>query len=252
MPLITPPSWTLVSLRPQGGHAGLRAAVHGHGGRLLALSPWRLRARRDAATRSQLDQALQAQAVVFTSPAAVRAAAGLRGLEPRPGQAWLAVGEGSARALQAQGITQVRYPQRMDSEGLLALPELAAAASVGLVTAPGGRGMIAAALAARGSQVHRADVYERLVLPPPTRTAARLRGLDGPRVLALSSAEALQIAFGQWPAAVAQALARCAVVAASARLADLAAAQGLDRITVAASARPRDLADTAATLVGAS
>ncbi|RBH28516.1 uroporphyrinogen-III synthase, partial [Xanthomonas oryzae pv. oryzae] len=35
-------AWTLISLRPSGEHAPLRRAVARHGGRVLALSPWRL------------------------------------------------------------------------------------------------------------------------------------------------------------------------------------------------------------------
>ncbi|MFX9532994.1 uroporphyrinogen-III synthase, partial [Acinetobacter baumannii] len=75
------------------------------------------------------------------------------------------------------GLEPVAVPERMDSEGLLALPELrdVRGIAVGLVTAPGGRDAIAPALRARGAQVRRADVYRRLPLPPSPRTLARLR-----------------------------------------------------------------------------
>ena len=148
MSLHSPPAWTLLSLRPRGGHDGMRRAAARQGGRLLALSPWELLPRDGADARHALEAALACEAVLFTSPAAVRAAARLEPLRPRPGQAWLAVGAGGADALRRAGVTTVQAPARMDSEGVLALPALAAPASVGLVTAPGGRGVIAPTLAA--------------------------------------------------------------------------------------------------------
>ena len=67
----------VISLRPVGGHAALRRAAAAHGARVLALSPWRIETRDDTAARSALHAALRADAVVFTSPAAVRAATSL-------------------------------------------------------------------------------------------------------------------------------------------------------------------------------
>ncbi len=240
-----------MSLRPRGSHAAMRRAAARHGGALLALSPWVLQPRTGSDIRQALERALQAGAVVFTSPAAVRAAAALQPLQPRPGQHWLAVGAGSAAVLRRAGITGVRAPTRMDSEGLLALPELQAPGSVGLVTAPGGRGMIPATLAARGSQLHRADVYERVPLPPTAAALAALRSLGGPAVLAVSSEQALRLVMDTWPPAAAAALRRCAVAAASDRLARIAGDYGLEPVAVAGDPRPAALAATAHALVGA-
>lgn len=245
------PAWILVSLRPRGGHDALRRAAARHGGGLLALSPWALQPRLDDASGQALDTALQAQVVVFTSPAAVRAAAALRPLQPAHGQHWLAVGAGSAAALRRAGIASARAPTRMDSEGLLALPELQAATSVGLVTAPGGRGMIPATLTARGTQVHRADVYERVPLPPSASALARLHALDRPAVLALSSEQALRLVLEDWPATASAVLRRCAVAAASERLARIAADHGLQPIALAGDPRPAALARTAHALIAA-
>ncbi|KEZ99243.1 uroporphyrinogen-III synthase, partial [Xanthomonas vasicola pv. vasculorum NCPPB 895] len=44
-------AWTLISLRPGGEHAPLRRAVARHGGRVLALSPWRLQTNDTAQVR---------------------------------------------------------------------------------------------------------------------------------------------------------------------------------------------------------
>lgn len=233
----------VISLRPAGGHATLRDAARARGARLLALSPWTLRHHDDAETRAALRAALRADCVVFTSPTAVDAAAALVTLTAKRDQVWLAVGDGTASALRRAGIGRVQSPQRMDSEGLLALPVLrdVAGLGVGLVTAPGGRDRIAATLARRGARVLRADVYERVPLQPSARALGALRTLDAPAWLALSSGGALEHVLAACPADVVRILRRARVVAASERLAALARAHGWRRIAVAASARPADL-----------
>lgn len=241
-----PPAWCLVSLRGRGDHRSLRQAAARHGGGLLALSPWQLRLRNDDASRQALERALCLPVLVFTSPAAARAAAALQPLRPSPGQAWLAVGAGTAAALCRAGVASAQAPARMDSEGLLALPALADAPRVGLVTAPGGRGMFVPALEARGTQVTRADVYERVPLALAEADIARLLSLEIPAALALSSGEALQRVLAQLPAPAAEVLRSTLAVAASERLADLARGLGWERIVVAGSPRPAALARAAA------
>ncbi len=234
----------VISLRPVGGHAPLRRAAAAHGARVLALSPWRIEARSDAATRRALREALRADAVVFTSPAAVRAAAALQALRARRGQDWLAVGAGTAAALRRAGIDRVHVPERMDSEGLLALPALRAVRgrTVALVTAPGGRGALAATLRRRGARLLRADVYARVPVTPAAAAVARLRALrSAPLRLALSSGEALLGVLASLPPDVAARLRDARVLAASARLAALARGQGFRDIAIAADARPRSL-----------
>ncbi|PPU91849.1 uroporphyrinogen-III synthase [Xanthomonas albilineans] len=239
-------AWTLISLRPLGEHGPLRRAAARHGARLLAVSPWRLQGRTDSATRTALAQALAAPRVIFSSPAAVRAAAALQPLVSRADQCWLAVGTGTARALNRHGIAEVTVPTRMDSDGLLALPQLAAvAAPVGWVTAPGGRGMIAAQLQARGTPLLRADVYERVPLPLRPQRIAQLRTV-APGVLALSSGEALQLIVAQLPDDLLAAWRAQPLVAASPRLAALATELGFTDIAHAAGPMPQQLAAAAA------
>ena len=240
----TAPAWYVISLRPRGEHAALRRAAARRGAGLIALSPWTLRDRDDAASRDALRDALAAPRVVATSPAAVRAAARLQPLRAQPGQAWFAVGAGSAAALRRAGIAEVAAPTRMDSEGLLALPGLQhlAGSTLGLVTAPGGRGALTPALQARGARVLRADVYERVPIAPSPRAIAALRALAAPAVLALSSGEALQRALATLPADVLAKLRAATVVAASERLAELAHGHGFaGEILTAQGPRPRDL-----------
>jgi uroporphyrinogen-III synthase len=238
-----------ISLRPVGGHDALRRAAAAHGARVIALSPWRLESRDDAGTRAALRDALSSSKVVFTSPAAVRAARALRTLHARRGQQWFAVGSGTAAALRRADIAEVIAPMRMDSEGLLALPGLrdARGAEVGLVTAPGGRGRIAAVLRRRGARLLRADVYARVAVVPSARVVARLRELDAaPLLLALSSGEALVHVLDALPADLVMLLKqRARVIAASARLAALARERGFRDIVIADNARPRALVDAA-------
>ena len=239
---------TMVSLRPAGMHATMRRAAAAQGARLLALSPWRLRILDDPRSRAALAAALGAPRVVFTSPAAVSAARRMERLRPASEAQWLAVGAGTAAALAREGVEAI-VPQRMDSEGLLALHALqhVAGLSVGLVTAPGGRGEIEPGLRRRGALVLRADVYERTELAPSQRAIDALRAVAGqPLWLALGSGAALDTILRSLPADAAKVLRGARVAAASERLARQAAEHGFEDVVVAASAMPADLVAAAA------
>lgn len=243
MAFAEPPGWYVISLRPQGGHAALRRAAAAQGARLIALSPWRVIARDDQRTRQALAQALSAPRVLFTSPNAVRAAAALLPLAGGPDQTWIAVGSGTAAALRKAGIDQVDFPSRMDSEGLLALPSLRALAGirVGLVTAPEGRETLLPALRQRGANVLRADVYAREPIALSARTLRKLRALDAPAALALSSGGALRQLLDSAPADLLLRLRSQPVVAASARLRQLARDAGFAEVELAEGPLPTQL-----------
>jgi uroporphyrinogen-III synthase len=242
------PSWYVISLRPRGEHATLRREAAKRGGGLIALSPWRLQLRDDDIARVALNEALAASRIVFTSPAAARAAQTLQPLQLQPTQIVCAVGAGTAAALRRAGVDDVQSPERMDSEGLLALPTLqeVQGRDVGLVTAPDGRGEIAPALAARGARVLRADVYAREPVPLSARALQQLRETDAPLVLALSSGEALQRVLAALPADLVDRVKQAHVVAASERLRHIARELGFTDIEVALGPRPADLVDAAA------
>lgn len=241
------PEWTLISLRPRGQHATLRRAAQAAGACVVALSPWALQVRDDGASRAQLARALNAQRVVFSSPAAVHAAARLQPLDGAHPGTWLAVGAGTAAALHAHGVGPVLAPTRMDSEGLLALPELADlhGLEAGLVTAPGGRGIIAATLVERGAQLQRADIYQRVPLALPPRALQRLRHSATPWVLALSSGEALTALLARLPHDLQSRVREAIVVAASTRLAEQAADAGFTQVQLAQGPLPRQLVQAA-------
>lgn len=243
--------WHLISLRPQGQHDTLRSAASRAGARTVALSPWRLALRNDPITRECLTEAAQCDRLVFTSPAAAEAT--VRMLSPgtlRAGTV-VAVGEGTARVLRRHGVIDVQAPARMDSEGLLALPCMQSLQGlrVALVTAPGGRGMIAAQVRERGAELQRVDVYERIPLPVSAASIARLQALPEPAVLAVSSGEALEIVLPQLPPALLQRWQRTPVVVVSARLATLAHALGFQHISTASGPLPAQMVEAASAAV---
>jgi uroporphyrinogen-III synthase len=246
----TPPAWYVISLRPQGGHDALRRAARRVGAGLLALSPWRISRCDDAATREALRAALACPVVVFTSPAAVSAAHALQPLRRSPGQSWLAVGSGTAAALRRAGIEQVTFPQRMDSEGLLALAELAdlRGTALGFVTAPDGRNLLVPTLEARGAEVHRAEVYRRESIPLDARSLDAFAALERPACLLLSSGGALQNVLAQLPDGLADRFRALPVIAASERLAEAARESGFSRVVLADGPRPAQLVKAACTI----
>ena len=237
--------WTVVSLRPRGQHAAVRTAAARLGTRTLGLSPFAITARHDDAARAALATAAACPLVLVTSPNAVRMAHALQPLARHEGQRWLAVGAGSRDALARVGIA-AESPVRMDSDGLLAMPALqdVAGRDIGFVTAPGGRGKIAATLQARGARVHRADVYQRTPITIPAAAWQRLREAlaDPARVLLLaSSGEALEALLAQCPPDLSSALRRAMVTVPGDRLAEAARAAGFGRVAVAGSPRPAAL-----------
>jgi uroporphyrinogen-III synthase len=241
-------SYTVVSLRPAGDHVAVRRAAAAHGWRTVALSPWRIAMREDAATRAALREALKAEVVIVASPAAARASARVAMLRQRRGQTWCAVGAGTAAALRRAGVAMIERPARMDSEGLLALPVLADVAGrrIGVLTAPGGRDQIAPGLQLRGAIVQRVDVYAREPMRPNAATLARLRGIRGRWLLPLSSGDALQHLLTVLPEDCAARLRTARVIAASERLAQSARALGCVDVQVGPGPRPRQLLDAAA------
>lgn len=243
MAFAEPPGWYVISLRPQRGHAALRRAAAASGGGLIALSPWRIEFRADDRTANDLHDALSAPRIVFTSPNAVSAAHALQPLVRNAGQDWIAVGAGTAAALRDAGIETVVSPPRMDSEGLLGLPLLASVAGlrVGLVTAPEGREFLAPALRQRGAAVARADVYARAPVALSAAALRRIRALDAPAALALSSAGALRELHARAPADVLQRLRGLLVVAASARLQRLAQENGFTDVRQAEGPLPAQM-----------
>jgi uroporphyrinogen-III synthase len=108
----------------------------------------------------------EADIAVFISPNAAQfGMAAIRASDALPGAIRVfAVGPGTARALQAQGVSGVITSNGQDSEALLALPQLqdVAGKRVVIVRGVGGRVLLAETLRKRGAQVDLMECYRRL------------------------------------------------------------------------------------------
>ncbi|MGH8211824.1 MAG: uroporphyrinogen-III synthase, partial [Rhodanobacteraceae bacterium] len=188
-----------------------------------------------------LREVLRSDFLVFTSPAAVRFAAKLSSVPARARV--IAPGAGTAAALSRVGLDEVSIPERADSEGVLALPELRRVRGkrVGIVGAPGGRGLLQRELAARGARVVVAHVYRRVPARLDRRHLESLLRGRGPLYVPLSSVEALRNLMQILPGAARGKLLAGTAIASSARLQRVARNAGFARALRAESAHQGDL-----------
>lgn len=160
---------TIVVTRPRAQAAPLAKMIAADGGNallfpLLEIAP----AAETAALASAAERLADYSLAVFVSPNAVAHALPLL-LADRPWPAQLqplAVGPGTVRALAEEGVPGCLAPaERFDSEGLLALPELAgervAGRRVAIFRGDGGRELLADTLRARGAIVDCITCYRR-------------------------------------------------------------------------------------------
>ena len=238
---------TAVITRPAGSAAALGVRARALGCATLNLPGLRLRAAMpDTPARDALQAPDAFDTWIFTSPAAVRFACGLVPTLaiPRPARV-IAIGAGTRRALARHGIVAASPAQRADSEGVLALDELAdvRGSRVAIVGAPGGRDAIAPALRTRGAQVEHVHVYERGRPVLGKRQLDAVRAADDPLFTLISSGEALANLVALLPADLLERLRAQTLIASSERLAGIARGFGFEGIAVACSALPRDLLD---------
>jgi uroporphyrinogen-III synthase len=199
------------------------------------------------AARARLAGASSADLLVFVSANAVAYAFPLL-----PDQLPLtidvaAVGSATARALDAVGLPPTLVPERMDSEGLLALPALQSVSGkrVFILRGNGGRELLSDTLQARGAGVVQVEVYRR-ALPRRTggtdnlvRNWAQL--VDVVSVTSQAIFDNLLTLLGS---AGADLVRQTPLVVISQRLAEHAVEQGCEIVYVAASARDADLMAT--------
>ena len=247
MPRSSPPlsGWFVLSLRPVGQHRPLLRVAERLGANGMSLPGLRLTARKDTPTRAALDAALLCPRVIFTSPAAVRSAARLQTLHARPRQLVFALGAGTRSALRRAGIADVLVPPHASSESLLTLPGLASLSGVriGIVTAPGGRDLLAGAMRERGAIPVIAHVYARTPAHLNRLHAQRMLEAHGHGAVCITSAEALHNVLAALPVAARAVLLGCVAIASSARLAACAREAGFVTILRADSPAPHDLLD---------
>lgn len=231
--------------RPVGAGRALRARVRALGGTALPLPGSSLRALDDEpAARASLREALHRDVVMFTSPAAVRFAARLLPLSTRA--AVIVPGAGTAATLRRVAGLGATIPPRADSEGMLKLPALQRVRGkrVGIVGAPGGRGLLESTLQERGARIVFAHVYQRVPARLGRRHATALSRNRAPLYVPLSSSEALRNLLATLPEQARCALLAGTAIASSARLLRAARAAGFARVLRAESAHDADLVAT--------
>ena len=123
------------------------------------------------------------------------------------------------------------------------MPELQGARQAWLLSGAGGRGLIDLELSQRGCTLHRIDLYERRARRLPAHRRRALLAIAPPRLLAISSLDALQAWLGD--AELAAASRAWPVLAASPRIARALTEHGLRASIVAASAQADDLLEAA-------
>ncbi len=239
---------TLVVTRPVGQGAGLARRARALGARTVLLPGLTLRPSADADTARAL-LAAPFDGWIFVSPQAARFTFALAPDWRLPaGARAFGVGEGTRRALARQGVASFAPRSSSDSEGLLALPELAAVEGqrFALVKAPGGRGLLAATLVERGAELVPIHVYERHAPRLTRRHFEALAAAPALLLTLLSSAVALEHLLALLPPAQLARLREGSLIASSARLAALAAERGFGDVLQATSALPADLLQGAA------
>jgi len=241
---------TLVVTRPADSAGELIARVHASGADAIALPGLALRAVRVPATaRAQLRAAAQADICLFSSPASVRFAFRvLPTLSLRQRARIIAIGDASARVLARHGVRASVPLERNDSEGVLALPELADVRGqrIAMVGAAGGRDLIAPTLRERGATIEEIHVYERVAPRLTKRHFEALERADDPLIVLLSSAQALAHLVARLPPPLLARLRGQILIVSSERLAGTAAGHGFANILRARSALVDDLLDAAA------
>ena len=195
------------------------------------------------------DRLADVSVVVFTSVNAVK---GFFDLVPgaasdRLPAAALAVGRATAEALRARGVAGVRTPRgRFDSEGLLSCTQLGArrvnGRLVAVVKGEGGRDLLGKELTRRGAEVVEANVYRRRA---PERLAEMLAAVrESVDIVTVTSAGALENLADAAPWTASWLSDRMLVVV-SERVAGIARARNLSRVSVAAGPDAASIVDAA-------
>ena len=186
---------TVLVTRPQHQAAALVQAIRAAGGTAFEFPALAIEAVPADSLGASLAHLADADIAIFISPnaaqfgmAAIRAADRLT-----PSTVVFAVGPGTARVLQEQGLSKVITPSGQDSEALLALPQLqdVGGKRVVIVRGVGGRPLLSDTLIARGANVRFMECYRR-VCPQADATPLLVRwqsgGIDA---VTINSAETL-------------------------------------------------------------
>lgn len=164
--------------RPAHQSEGLCDAIQAARGRPVRYATVEILGPRDKRrARDELAAARKADLLIFVSSNAVQYAFPLLPEQLPLDVDIAAVGSATARALSEAGLDPTLTPERMDSEGLLALPQLqdVAGKSVFILRGEGGRELLHDTLCERGAEVHQVDVYRREMTQRPAGTSNLLQ-----------------------------------------------------------------------------
>ncbi|HEV7390376.1 MAG TPA: uroporphyrinogen-III synthase [Burkholderiales bacterium] len=228
----------IVITRPAEQADALAQLIREQGGRPILFPVIVIRNVADVTQLNALIQRLETfDVAIFISPnAASRGIRAVRARRELPDTlSIIAIGGGTARELQRQGIGSVTVPpERFDSETLLKLPQLQAASGVHVVIfrGEGGRALLGETLAARGAIVEYAECYKREkpeVDPGSLIDAWSRSEVDA---LVVTSSEGLRNLHALLGESGQRYLARTRVFVPHARIASTARDLGLDSIVV--------------------
>ena len=227
----------IVITRPARQAAGLAQQIAALGGKpvmfpaIVILPP----ADRSALERAQRDLP-QYDYAVFVSANAVEYGVGDPASWPCHLVA-LAPGPGTASALAAVGIGQVRIPATtMDSEGLLALPELADVTGKRIVIyrGSGGRELLGETLSERGAQVDYVECYRRAKPHGDFATMGAAWRAGEIEALTLTTSEGLDNLWELFDGVTRTSMAATPTFVPHPRIAERARTLGFGRVTVTA------------------
>ena len=238
--------WNVVVTRPRESAASLIRGLRSHGAHVFRLPAQDIQTNLEFDWCTAISTSDDIDDWVFTSPSAVSHAHTLlkRGLPPNH---VFAVGSSTAAALLRHGIHAFAPQQRHTSEALLHVAGLGDVANrrIAIISAPGGRGLIASTLRDRGAHVTEWLVYRRRAVVWSQRKLAALAALNAPVVTIISSGEAIDIIASALPSAMWQRLRDARWIASSERLRSALSEKGARQIHVAESALAGDLVEAA-------
>jgi uroporphyrinogen-III synthase len=228
----------IVITRPAEQADALAQLIREQGGRPILFPVIVIRDVADETRLSALIERLETfDVAIFISPnAASRGIRAVRARRDLPDTlSMIAIGDGTARELQRQGVASVTVPPgRFDSESLLKLPQLQTVDGLHVVIfrGEGGRALLGDTLAARGAIVEYAECYkrDRPEIDPRSLIEAWSRGeVDAIVVTSSEGLRNLQALLGD---AGQRHLARTTIFVPHARIASTARDLGLDSIVV--------------------
>lgn len=197
-----------------------------------------------AATRDALVAARRCDLLIFVSTNAVDYAFPLMPDQLPADVGIAAVGRATAQALHRVGLAPTLVPERMDSDGLLALPGLQDMQGrlVLILRGNGGREHLADTLRERGAQVVQIEVYRRQTPQRKTAAANLVQNWEQLVDVVLASSNAvLDNLFAMLGETGVPKLCRTPLVAVSQRMAAHAVERGCEMVHVANSACDEDV-----------